>query len=85
MEEGDGVTQAEVFEVFGKNVGRLRELVASIIAALPAEREDDLCAHALDGIKLPINAALTRLSRHPQTSQAGHFTNYRRGVWSVRD
>jgi 5'-methylthioadenosine phosphorylase len=53
--EGDGVTQAEVFEVFGKNVGRLRELVASIIAAFPAEREDDLCAHALDGIKLPID------------------------------
>jgi 5'-methylthioadenosine phosphorylase len=53
--EGDGVTQAEVFEVFGKNVGRLRELVASIVAAFPAEREDDLCAHALDGIKLPID------------------------------
>ena len=54
VDEGDGVTQAEVFEVFGKNVGRLRELVASIVAAFPAEREDDLCAHALDGIKLPI-------------------------------
>lgn len=53
--EGDGVTQAEVFEVFGKNVGRLRELVASIVEAFPAEREDDLCAHALDGIKLPID------------------------------
>ncbi|HEX9040183.1 MAG TPA: 5'-methylthioadenosine phosphorylase, partial [Trebonia sp.] len=54
VDEGDGVTQAEVFEVFGKNVGRLRGLVADIVAALPAEREDDLCAHALDGIKLPI-------------------------------
>jgi len=52
--EGDGVTQAEVFEVFGKNMARLRELVATIIAAFPAEREDDLCAHALDGIDLPI-------------------------------
>ncbi len=51
--EGDGVTQAEVFEVFGKNIGRLRELVTKIVAAMPAEREDDLCAHALDGIKLP--------------------------------
>jgi len=54
IEEGDGVTQAEVFEVFGANMGRLRELVARIVEALPAEREDDLCAHALDGMRLPI-------------------------------
>jgi 5'-methylthioadenosine phosphorylase len=47
------VTQAEVFEVFAANVKRLRDLVATIIAALPAAREDDLCAHALDGIALP--------------------------------
>jgi 5'-methylthioadenosine phosphorylase len=52
--EGDGVTQAEVFEVFGKNMARLRELVAKVIADFPDEREDDLCAHALDGIKLPV-------------------------------
>jgi 5'-methylthioadenosine phosphorylase len=52
--EGDGVTQAEVFEVFGQNMSRLRELVADIIAAFPAAREDDLCAHALDGIRLPV-------------------------------
>ena len=54
VQEGDGVTQAEVFEVFGKNMTRLRELVAKIIAAFPEEREDDLCAHALDGIRLPL-------------------------------
>jgi len=48
------VTQAEVFEVFGANISRLRELVAKIIDSFPAEREDDLCAHALDGIRLPI-------------------------------
>ena len=53
VEEGEGVTQAEVFEVFGKNMTRLRELLAKVIAAFPAEREDDLCAHALDGIGLP--------------------------------
>jgi len=53
VDEGDGVTQAEVFEVFGKNVIRLRDLVAKVIAAFPDEREDDLCAHALDGISLP--------------------------------
>jgi 5'-methylthioadenosine phosphorylase len=54
VEAGQGVTQAEVFEAFGQNMGRLRELVATIIAAFPAEREDDLCAHALDGIRLPV-------------------------------
>jgi 5'-methylthioadenosine phosphorylase len=54
VEEGEGVTQAEVFAVFGANTVRLRELVEKIIAALPEEREDDLCAHALDGISLPI-------------------------------
>ena len=54
VEEGDGVTQAEVFEVFAKNITRLRELVVNIIEAFPGEREDDLCAHALDGITLPI-------------------------------
>ena len=51
--EGEGVTQAEVFETFGKNMTRLRELVVAIIAGLPADREDDLCGHALDGIPLP--------------------------------
>jgi 5'-methylthioadenosine phosphorylase len=54
VEEGEGVTQAEVFEVFGKNMARLRDLVAKVVAAFPDEREDDLCAHALDGINLPI-------------------------------
>jgi 5'-methylthioadenosine phosphorylase len=53
--EGEGVTQAEVFEVFGKNMARLRELVTKTIAAFPADREDDLCAHALDGIRLPFD------------------------------
>jgi 5'-methylthioadenosine phosphorylase len=54
VDEGEGVTQAEVFEVFGANITRLRELVAKIIGSFPAEREDDLCAHALDGIRLPL-------------------------------
>jgi 5'-methylthioadenosine phosphorylase len=49
---GEGVTQAEVFEVFAANVSRLRELVAEIIAALPDERTCP-CSHALDGIRLP--------------------------------
>ena len=55
VEEGEGVTQAEVFEVFAANIKRLRDLVAQAIAALPAEREDDLCAHALDGLPVPFD------------------------------
>jgi 5'-methylthioadenosine phosphorylase len=55
LEEGEGVTQAEVFEVFAQNMSRLRDLVGNIIGSFPGEREDDLCAHALDGIKLPFD------------------------------
>ena len=55
VEEGEGVTQAEVFEVFAANIKRLRDLVIQIIAALPAEREDDLCAHAVDDLPLPFD------------------------------
>jgi 5'-methylthioadenosine phosphorylase len=50
--EGEGVTQEEVFRAFGQNVARLRELVLSIIATLPAERRCP-CPDALNGITLP--------------------------------
>ena len=50
--EGEGVTQEEVFRAFGENVAKLRELVLSIIAALPAERLCP-CPDALNGITLP--------------------------------
>jgi hypothetical protein len=39
-------------KLFFVNIKRLRDLVATIIAALPPDREDDLSAHALDGITL---------------------------------
>jgi 5'-methylthioadenosine phosphorylase len=52
IEAGEGVTQAEVFEVFAANIARLRELVAAIISALPDERTCP-CPHALDGLRLP--------------------------------
>ena len=55
IEAGQGVTQAEVFEVFAANVTRLRDLVAGIIGVLPAEQPDDACAHALDGMPLPFD------------------------------
>jgi 5'-methylthioadenosine phosphorylase len=50
--EGEGVTQEEVFREFARNVARLRELVLSIIAALPQERACP-CPGVLDGMKLP--------------------------------
>ena len=55
IEAGEGVTQAEVFEVFAANVSRLRDLAAGIIAALPQVQPDDVCAHALDGLRLPFD------------------------------
>jgi 5'-methylthioadenosine phosphorylase len=55
IEAGQGVSQAEVFEVFAANVTRLRDLVAGIIGVFPAEQPDDACAHALDGINLPFD------------------------------
>jgi 5'-methylthioadenosine phosphorylase len=50
--EGEGVTQAEVFEAFAANAARLRRLVEKVIESLPAER-DCPCPDTLDGIKLP--------------------------------
>jgi 5'-methylthioadenosine phosphorylase len=52
VEEGEGVTQAEVFRVFADNIGRLRDLLLRAIEALSAER-DCPCPGALDGIRLP--------------------------------
>ena len=52
--EGDhGVTQEEVFRVFGENTARLRGLLMDALTALPRTRQCP-CPHALDGIKLPI-------------------------------
>jgi 5'-methylthioadenosine phosphorylase len=50
--EGEGVTQAEVFREFAKNVTRLRELVLGIIAALPEDRACP-CPDVLGGLTLP--------------------------------
>src|SRR6516165_10606487 len=45
VEEGDGVTQEEVFEVFGANISRLRELVAKIIDSIPGwSRRERRCS-----------------------------------------
>jgi 5'-methylthioadenosine phosphorylase len=51
--EGEhGVTQEEVFGVFGENTERLRGILLDAVAALPVAR-DCPCGHALDGIKVP--------------------------------
>lgn len=54
IEEGEGVTQAEVFRVFAENIARLREVLVKVITTLPDER-DCPCPHALDGLSLPIH------------------------------
>ncbi len=45
---GEGVTHAEVLEVFADNVDRLRTVLFKALENLPAER-DCPCSHALDG------------------------------------
>jgi 5'-methylthioadenosine phosphorylase len=52
VEEGEGVTQDEVFRVFAANSARLRDLVARVVEELPLDRNCP-CGHALDGLKLP--------------------------------
>jgi 5'-methylthioadenosine phosphorylase len=49
--EGEhGVTQDEVFRVFGENTARLRSLLHEVAANLPADA-DCPCRHALDGME----------------------------------
>jgi len=54
VEEGEGVTQAEVFRVFAENMVGLREVLMKIIEGLPEERNCP-CPHTLDGLKLPFS------------------------------
>lgn len=52
VEEGEGVTQAEVFRVFAANIERLRDVLMKVIESLPEERNCP-CPHALDGLTPP--------------------------------
>ena len=53
--EGDhGVTQEEVFRVFGANTARLRGVLLDAVTKLPTVR-DCPCSTALDGLKLPFD------------------------------
>jgi 5'-methylthioadenosine phosphorylase len=49
IETGEGVTQTEVFEVFAKNIERLRGLLLDVIPRLPRDRSCP-CSRALDGL-----------------------------------
>ncbi|MEZ0065192.1 5'-methylthioadenosine phosphorylase [Streptacidiphilus sp. MAP12-20] len=52
VETGQGVTHAEVLAEFGRNIDRLRGVLAQTVAALPTtEDRDCICAHALDGLE----------------------------------
>jgi 5'-methylthioadenosine phosphorylase len=53
VDEGEGVTQAEVLAVFAQNIARMRVLLTTLIANLPQERSCP-CPHAVDGLNLPI-------------------------------
>jgi 5'-methylthioadenosine phosphorylase len=46
---GEGVTQAEVFEVFGRSIERLKSLLAGVIGQLPKPDADCGCRQSLDG------------------------------------
>ena len=63
VEDGDGVTQEEVFRVFASSTDRLRALLLDVAGALPAEPPP--AARALDGIAHDLDARLasTRLTR----------------------
>ncbi len=53
VDEGQGVTHAEVMAVFAQNIARLRGLLMTLIADLPDQRSCP-CPDALDGLALPI-------------------------------
>lgn len=50
VEAGEGVTHAEVLEVFAKNVGKLRTLLFDVVAGMPVER---VCACGAEDVPRP--------------------------------
>jgi 5'-methylthioadenosine phosphorylase len=54
VEGNCGVTQEEVFRVFGQNIERLRGVLLDAVQQLPPER-GCACGHALDGLHLPFD------------------------------
>jgi 5'-methylthioadenosine phosphorylase len=55
VDTGEGVTHAEVLEVFARNIERLKSLLRNTIGGLPSADTDCECRHALDGLTLPFD------------------------------
>jgi 5'-methylthioadenosine phosphorylase len=53
LEHGQGVTHAQVLEVFAANMEIVRSLLIDAISGLPPQDADCTCRHALDGLALP--------------------------------
>jgi 5'-methylthioadenosine phosphorylase len=53
VEGGESVSHAEVLAQFARNLDRLRDLLATVLADLDDEQVGCDCAHALDGLSLP--------------------------------
>jgi 5'-methylthioadenosine phosphorylase len=49
VDAGEGVTHAEVLEVFGRSIDRLKDLLTDVIGQLPKPDTDCACRHTLDG------------------------------------
>jgi 5'-methylthioadenosine phosphorylase len=49
----DSVDQAQVFALFEKHIGRLKEMLAGVVGAIPATPGDCGCAAWLDDVTLP--------------------------------
>lgn len=52
VDAGEGVTHAEVMEMFGRNIERLKSVLAATIQSLPTD-DDCSCRTVLDGLRLP--------------------------------
>ena len=52
VDTGEGVTQADVFQEFARNMVRLRSLLETALGLFP-EDDDCRCQRALDGLRLP--------------------------------
>jgi 5'-methylthioadenosine phosphorylase len=55
VDAGEGVTHAEVLEVFADNIERLKSLLRTVVGALPPTDDDCSCRHSLDGLTLPFD------------------------------
>lgn len=54
VDAGSSVSMEEVFAVFGKYTETLKTLLAEVIGRLETDRDDCPCAHAVDGMDLPV-------------------------------